>query len=394
MKATYKQQLVKIKHYLKWFAIPVLLLCSLVLPPAKIALAAGSATLSLSPSSGSYALNGTLSVTIHEYSTDQINAVEADLTYDQAKLQFASIDDNSSAFDLTGPKTGGSGSVKIARAKSSTSLTGDQVVASVNFTVLAGSGTTSISFANSSQIVRTSDTQDVWNHNANSSTYTLTGASSGGTSTPPATGGTTPTTQKTTTKSTAKTTPSSNTTPSTPAPVTTATAPAGYYVAIKVTDTKNKPVSNAVVTIDTQKVSTDTTGLASFISVSAGQHTVSVSAKGKTKTQSITVTAGPASAVQIFPVTLNLGTSTLVRYLWYVGGGILLILLLGGGGGLLRGLMMKRRQSQFYAKGQVDMKPVEPPVVGAIPGQESGSSGMVVGSFDSGSENNNNKLEG
>ncbi|HSX44434.1 MAG TPA: hypothetical protein VLE69_04060, partial [Candidatus Saccharimonadales bacterium] len=76
-----------------------------------------------------------------------------------------------------------------------------------------------------------------------------------------------------------------------------------------------------------------------------------------------------------------------------VGGGILLILLLGGGGGLLRGLLMKRRQSQFYSKREVDMKPVEPPVVGSIPGQEGTASGMVVGSFDSGSKNNNNKLE-
>ncbi len=122
---------------------------------------AANDSLSLVPASANQSLGASFTVTIHENSgTDPINAVEADLTYDQTKLQFVSIDASASAFDLSATSTGGAGSVKIARAKSSTSLTGDQVVASVTFTAI-GTGSTSVSFAASSAIVLTSNATNV-----------------------------------------------------------------------------------------------------------------------------------------------------------------------------------------------------------------------------------------
>src|SRR5580765_6129800 len=63
--------------------------------------ASGTATLSLTQSSTTVSLGGTLTVTIVENSgTAPANAVEADLTYDQAKLQFVSIDTSTSPFNL------------------------------------------------------------------------------------------------------------------------------------------------------------------------------------------------------------------------------------------------------------------------------------------------------
>lgn len=133
--------------FLKLIAV-VTLLGNLLVVQTGSAFAAGNATLSLSPSSGSYKKGATFAVTIHENSgSTQVNAVEADLTYSTSKLQFVSIDTNSSAFDIGARGIGGSGSVEISRAKSGGSLTGDQIVAKVNFKALAGSGSTSITFA-------------------------------------------------------------------------------------------------------------------------------------------------------------------------------------------------------------------------------------------------------
>ncbi|HSX14673.1 MAG TPA: fibronectin type III domain-containing protein [Candidatus Saccharimonadales bacterium] len=122
---------------------------------------AATGSLSLVPTSSTVSLGSSFTVVVHENSgTDAVNAVEADMTYDATKFQFVSIDATASAFDLSATSTGGAGSVKIARAKSNTSLTGDQVVASVTFTAI-GSGATTIPFAATSALVRASDTTNV-----------------------------------------------------------------------------------------------------------------------------------------------------------------------------------------------------------------------------------------
>ncbi len=110
-------------------------------------------SLSLVPASSTQNVGSNFTVVVHENSgTDAINAVEADLTYDQTKLQFVSLDTSTSAFDLSATGSGGAGSIKIARAKSGTNLTGDQIVASITFKALA-TGTTPVTFDATSAIV-------------------------------------------------------------------------------------------------------------------------------------------------------------------------------------------------------------------------------------------------
>ncbi len=121
------------------------------------AIAAGE-SLSLVPGSGTQNVGSNFTVVIHENSgTTPINAVEADLTYDQAKLQFVSIDTSTSAFDLAAVGTGGAGSIKIARAKSVTNLTGDQIVASITFKAIA-TGTAAVTFDATSALVNPTTT--------------------------------------------------------------------------------------------------------------------------------------------------------------------------------------------------------------------------------------------
>src|SRR5580704_6444133 len=64
-----------------------------------VGLAAGSATLYLTPSSGSYSVGQTLTVSVYtNTSGDTTNAVEADFSYSSSTLQFQSIDTSGSAF--------------------------------------------------------------------------------------------------------------------------------------------------------------------------------------------------------------------------------------------------------------------------------------------------------
>jgi chitodextrinase len=123
--------------------------------------AAGSDTMVLSPASSSLALGSTLTVTIQENSsTDAVNAVEADLKYDQTKLQYVSTSTSSGAFNsLVAHESGGSGVVEMGLA-TGTAVTGLQTVATVTFHTI-GTGTTAISFASTSAIIRASDTVNV-----------------------------------------------------------------------------------------------------------------------------------------------------------------------------------------------------------------------------------------
>ncbi len=141
---------------------------------------AASDTLSLVPGSASNqaeSLGAPFTVTIHENSnTDAINAVQADLTYDQTKLHCDSVDHTTSAFALQAQEICANGTINIARASAGTSgpltLTGDQIVAIIHFTPI-GTGNTSIAFATTSAIVRASDTVNVLGA-TNPGTYTIT----------------------------------------------------------------------------------------------------------------------------------------------------------------------------------------------------------------------------
>lgn len=136
--------------------------------PAAVS-AAGSASFSLTPASGTYTQGSSFTVQVHE-NGDNVNVVTAKLTYDASKLTCNGVGD-SSAFPSTVTATCGGGSVTISRYTTST-VSGDAVVGSINFTAIAGSGSTSVNFASGSQIA--SGGQNIWNGDTTGGTYNLT----------------------------------------------------------------------------------------------------------------------------------------------------------------------------------------------------------------------------
>lgn len=280
--------------------------------------AAGSATLSLTPASGSYRVGDTVTVTVQENSgTDAVNAVQADLNY-SGTLQHVSTNLSSSAFTLVGTNTAGGGSVKLGLA-STTNRTGQQTVAVVTFRAISA-GTSTISFAGTSAIVRASDVFNVLGPTSGA-TYTISGNTTTPTPTPTAkpTGTTTTTTTTkppTTSTSTSNTTsPTSSTTNSSPTNTTTSpSTPSGvqgastdrYMVAIKVLDENNKIVVGAKVTFDGGMVAiSDATGVASFVNVPAGKHTFKTTINGKEKSQVIDVKGVSTSIPEEYSLQLS-----------------------------------------------------------------------------------------
>jgi hypothetical protein len=217
-----------------------------------LAVAAGSATFSLSPSTGSYDINTNFTVTIYENSSaETVNAVQADLSYDASKLEFVSINTSGSAFEVPAAGSGGGGSITIQRGKIGT-LTGSQIVGSVTFKVLVGTGSTAVTFANSAQIVRSTDSTDIWDHDPTGGTYTLTGAAlpaqpvSGSTSSSSTTGSTT------TSKTSAS--PSKTITSTTSVPAAAQQADPSAPVAVsKAVDTKASTLAATSVKANTTK---------------------------------------------------------------------------------------------------------------------------------------------
>jgi len=111
-----------------------------------------SANLYLSPANLSVNLNSEFTIAVRaDVNGGQTNAVQANLSYPTALLQFVSIDTITSAFDIQAENTGGSGSVKIARGIL-TPKTGDQLVANVTFKGIS-TGAANVSFASGSNVV-------------------------------------------------------------------------------------------------------------------------------------------------------------------------------------------------------------------------------------------------
>jgi hypothetical protein len=130
---------------------------------ARPAPALAAPNLTLSPASSSVAPGSTLSVQVWaDTSTQQVNAVQANLTYPIDKLNFVSIDSANSAFGVAAEGTGGNGTVNIARG-STTPLSGKLLIATVNFTPLAHKGKSSaiVSFTTDSVLLSSTTNNDV-----------------------------------------------------------------------------------------------------------------------------------------------------------------------------------------------------------------------------------------
>lgn len=122
--------------------------------------AAGTSDMFLLPATQSVNQNTNFSVEIREDSgTEPVNAIQADLTYDDARLDFVSVT-TSAAFDIDAETFGSGGVIRIARG-TVVPKTGDQLVATVTFNARPGAGATSVNFSVSSAVVASSDNTDI-----------------------------------------------------------------------------------------------------------------------------------------------------------------------------------------------------------------------------------------
>ena len=107
----------------------------------------------------------TVAVTVREQSgTDAVNAVQAALTYNAAQLQFVSITEGTAFPFKAAPDTATAGMVRLARGVNvgAAGVSGDNIVVTVNFKVLATSGTAAVQFnTDQSLIVRSSDNANI-----------------------------------------------------------------------------------------------------------------------------------------------------------------------------------------------------------------------------------------
>src|SRR5271165_327983 len=112
----------------------------------KIAHASGSAAFVLSPSSGSYTVGNSFNLVIYEtsQSSDNVEGVQANLSYNSTDLQCNSVSETGTPFTYLGQSSCGGGSIAVGEAAGST-VSGQQLIATVSFTVLAaGTGNVAI----------------------------------------------------------------------------------------------------------------------------------------------------------------------------------------------------------------------------------------------------------
>lgn len=120
-------------------------------------------TLSLSPSSSALTSGSTLSVTINENSgTDPVNAVQASVTYDPGQLQYVSISEGGKFPVAAATSTDTPGIIRVGRGVQDQPVTGSNPVVTINFKVLATSGSASLGLDTAySFIVRSTDNQNI-----------------------------------------------------------------------------------------------------------------------------------------------------------------------------------------------------------------------------------------
>jgi len=126
--------------------------------------AASGGTIYLSPASGTYRSGDLVTVDIHETSgTVAINAVQTEVNYDSAKVQIVSVNEAVSFPTVAATDTSIPNIVRLARGTLvGTSVSGDQVVATLVFKVVANSGSISLGINNTfSLIVQASDNTNI-----------------------------------------------------------------------------------------------------------------------------------------------------------------------------------------------------------------------------------------
>ena len=122
------------------------------------AMAAGNASLSLG--GGSYQNGSSFAVPVYvDSGTDPVNVVQADFNYDASTMQFQSVSCGG-AFTITASTSANDATCGIPGGSS---VTGSQLVATINFKALAGSGSSTASIASTSHVYDSATNTDIWN---------------------------------------------------------------------------------------------------------------------------------------------------------------------------------------------------------------------------------------
>lgn len=272
--------------------------------------ATGPATLSMSPNSGSRAKDSTFAVSMYADSKGQdINAFTFKLNYDQAKLQptGAKVDVSNSQFSGCAENSTGGGVIKLTCFVTGEVFNTRQQVGTVTFKVLAGSGSTALSFGGDSQISEAGTGANLWDGATDAGSFGLTTPSSpspaptpnpkpspaapAAPSTPkPSTGGSSPAPSSTTGGTSnsgggAAARGGGASLPNTGAPVVTTPDPNSNQpqitgiIAITLTDKDGKPATGVTVKLGKLEAVTDALGVASFVGVSPGKHKVTAKSR-------------------------------------------------------------------------------------------------------------------
>jgi hypothetical protein len=122
--------------------------------------AAGSGSVYLTPSSGTYTVGTTVTLSVRENSsTTAVNAAMAVITYNTSQLQFQSWDFGSSAFEIAAFSNGGGGTAEADRGTTNQSMSGDREIGKISFKVLT-SGAATVNAGPSSVVVTTATNTD------------------------------------------------------------------------------------------------------------------------------------------------------------------------------------------------------------------------------------------
>jgi hypothetical protein len=216
--------------------------------PDIVSLAAtGSASLSVSPNSSSYATNSTfVSGVFVDSGSQAINGINVKMSYNASQLEVVSVVSTGTSFAACPSSSGANGTIAlVCYVAPPNTLTGKNLIANVTFKVKASSGTSVISFVRESDLVSkialAGTGENIWDGVASGGSYTL-----GSTTTPPSgTGNTTTpsTTGGSSSNPTSGTSGGSKTTPKTSTSTNGGSSPAGTTTSPTTTTTDGTTIT-------------------------------------------------------------------------------------------------------------------------------------------------------
>ncbi|MCA9344891.1 hypothetical protein KC946_03575 [Candidatus Saccharibacteria bacterium] len=313
--------------------------------PNNANVASGTASLTLSPSSGSYNVGSNVAMAIYENSGSQeVSTIDVRITYDASKFDFVSVNNSGGAFDRIFENSGGNGKVSLVVSKFGSGTTGNQKVGNVTFKAKAAVSGSTIKFGTDSKIVTFAATPtNVWSGNTVGGSYTVkssgggtdptptptpsSGGGSSGSSTPktstPSSGSGSSSNSGSSSSGSGSSAPSNAATPSTEPVTGSSQGGETESISIKVTDADGLAVAGATVVLKDVTAITDSNGIARYFGVTPGSYTISVTTdKGEVKKKITVKDTNGSTTPQEFDLAVK-PKSPIIQYLIYAGIGVL-----------------------------------------------------------------------